>query len=377
MLKKFQYTPFFKKIQKSLFYSRLRQHFPMSPLVITDDRDSMAQAERVEFPWPGQVTRPLVGIVQDTEKTPRWTKYCRFLETNGIPYEIYDIHAHDWQQKAEKFDVILGFTTNALYNLDESRRKYHFLETYLHKACYPSSKHAFLYEDKALEAFVAQACGAPFIRSYISHSFADAMRLSVTLQYPLVSKINPSSGSLGVQLVTDQKSCQKIIRQAFSQTGRKIFTESFRQKNYVYFQDYVACDGYDIRAMVVGNRIFGYYRKVLPGDFRASGMNMEVEKRALPPEAMRIAWQLNQTVQSPMLIVDMLHGLDDRYYIIEYSPVCQMDSPEQLHVDGIPGAYVMSEDGSIHFEPGKYWLHELALEQFFLKDYLPPRLMRG
>ncbi len=67
----------------------------------------------------------------------------------------------------------------------------------------------------------------------------------------------------------------------------------------------------------------------------------------------------------------MIHGDDGKTYIIEFSPTCQMESPEQLHVNGVPGAYILDTDGSIHFEPGKYWVHELALREFLMHDYLP------
>ncbi len=67
----------------------------------------------------------------------------------------------------------------------------------------------------------------------------------------------------------------------------------------------------------------------------------------------------------------MVHGLDGRYVIIEYSIICLMDRPEDLQVDGVPGVYVIEDNGDIRFEKGRYWIHELALRRFFLDEYLP------
>src|SRR5262249_26049534 len=156
----------------------------------------------------------------------------------------------------------------------------------------------------------------------------------------------------------------------FSASGRKTQFPYARQKNYVYFQEFIPNDSYDLRVIVVGNWVFGYYRKALPGDFRASGMNL-VEKRDLPKPAMVLALQFNAVVNSPMLVVDMLHGLDGQFHIIEYSPMCQMESPEQLHVDGVPGVHIFDEDGNFRFQRGRYWVHELALREFLLNHYLP------
>ena len=251
------------------------------------------------------------------------------------------------------------------------REKYHFLETYLGKTTYPSSGHAHLYEDKCLESYIAKAKGIPFVTTYVSHDKADALILVENLTYPVVSKIVPGSGSVGVELVRTREESRRIVEQAFSRNGRKTHLNCFRQKNYVYFQEYVPNDGYDIRAIVIGNMVFGYYRKVLKGDFRASGMNLE-EKRALPEEVIKIARRVNKLIKSPFLAVDMLHGLDAEYYIIEFSPISQLvDTPDELHVDGVPGVYVFDDDESFHFEKGRYWVSELALREFLLSDYLP------
>lgn len=72
-----------------------------------------------------------------------------------------------------------------------------------------------------------------------------------------------------------------------------------------------------------------------------------------------------------MLAVDMLHGLDGNYYIIEFSPFFQMETPEQLHLDGIAGRYIFDENDNYYFEPGKFWLDELALKEFLINTYLP------
>ena len=96
-----------------------------------------------------------------------------------------------------------------------------------------------------------------------------------------------------------------------------------------------------------------------------------IEKREIPEEAIQIAWRTNQIIKSPMLVVDLVHGLDGKYKIIEFSPVCQVEKPTQLAINDIPGVYIIKDDGSIRFMEGKFWVHELALREFLLKDYLP------
>ena len=318
-----------RKARKTMAFSRLRQYLPMPEPRPVDDSARMGEAELVRIDWPQGLPKPRIGLVKDLDRVPRWTKYRRFLETNGIPHEIYDLHAHDWIEKAAPLDAVINVVSNDLDRLEETRVKYHFLERTLGKRCYPSADQVLLYENKSLEAFIAEGCGLPFAKTYISHSREDALAMIEAAPYPLVSKIDHSSGSLGVELVPDVRGASRIVRQAFSRAGRKVHVPWRRQKGYVYFQEFVPNDGFDIRVILVGDRAFGYYRRVPKGDFRASGMNT-VERRGLPEEAIRVALEVQRHVDSPQLVVDMVHGLDGRFVIVEYSIICLMDRPEDL-----------------------------------------------
>ena len=359
-----------KLLRTSPDYCRLRRYFPGSEDSYVDDRGKMTQVEPLSLTWPEGVPKPRIGIIRDLEPYPRWTKYCRFCQNNAIPFEIYDIHAHDWLVQAAQFDIIVGIWSCEFHCLEELREKFWVLETQLHKATVPSFAHALLYENKRLESYIAAIHHFPFARTFVSHNRKDALALVDKLPYPVVSKRVPSSGSVGAELVRTPRQAEWIIKRAFSPSGRRSQFPYARQKNYVYFQEYMPNDGYDLRIIVVSNWVFGYYRKVLPGDFRASGMNL-VEKRDLPKGAMVLALQFNAVVNSPMLVVDMLQGVDGQFHIIEYSPICQMESPEQLHVNGIPGVYIFDEDGNFRFQPGRFWAHELALREFLSNHYLP------
>ena len=370
MLKSLNKSKTIKRIKKTMKYARTRQYFPMAETSYINDRDKINDAEIVKIDWPEEVTKPIVGVVRDFEPYPFWTKYCRFLENNNFNYEIYNIHSRNWIDESKKYNVIIGLVSNTLFHLEEIRNKYYFLEKYLGKKCFPSPDHTFLYESKSLEQYLSEIYNIPYAKTAISHDKDEALELIKNMRYPFISKVDPSSGSFGVELIRTPSQAQKLIKQAFSRNGRKVHVNYFRQKNYVYFQEFIPNDGYDIRIILVGNWAFGYYRKVLQGDFRASGMNM-VEKRELSEEAIRTAWNTNQLIKSPLLVVDMVHGLDGRYTIVEFSPICQMETPEQLHANGVPGMYIIENDGSIHFEKGRYWVHELALREFFLKEYIP------
>ena len=294
----------FKKITRTVLYARLRSRLPYNPLLVYDDRQRISNnVKDVLLDWPLRLDKPMVGIIRDPGESPRWTKYCRFLETNNIPFRFYDIHSLDWLENARDLNVIVGIDSCATYHLEEIRRKYYVLEYHLEKNCYPSFADVVLYEDKILEAYLSEFYDFPFIRTYAFTCMNEAMEAAAQFTYPIISKIVPSSGSVGVEMIHSKKQCLTVIKKAFSRGGRKTHVPYVSQKNYVYFQDYIPNDGYDVRIIVTGNSLFGYYRKTIQGDFRASGMGL-YEKRELPVDAMQIARSVNNVLKSPMLVVE-------------------------------------------------------------------------
>ncbi len=361
--------PLIKRLTKTRRYGRWRQYFPMVRECVVDDGLQVDDADRIKLDWPPHLPKPVFGIVQDYGRSPKWTKYRRFLRTNGFEYGLYNIRAHDWLERARAFDCIVGACSCSPWDLQEVREKYYFLERFWGKKTYPSPHQVFLYEDKKLEAYLAEIAGVPFAPTHISFDRDDALQLVQRLKYPLVSKIVPTASSEGVEFVRNLRQARQIIREAFSVAGRKSYHNAFRQKNYIYFQDFIPNDGYDIRVIVIGNLLSGYYRRVPRGDFRASGMGLE-EKRALPEAAMNVALGLNRVVGSPLLVVDLVHALTGEYVVIEYSPLCQVDAPGELHVAGTPGVYIWDPDTGFEFRKSEYWVDELALREFVTSTYL-------
>ena len=291
MKEKIKKTRFFKKISRTALYSRTRSFFPVKSVGICDDRDDINDdVEVIKIDWPEGFPKPRVGVIQDAGASPRWTKYCRFLKTNSIPFGIYDIRSVGWIEEARQYDVIIGIESCEISYLDEIRRKFYVLEKHLDKKCYLSYSDIILYEDKILESYLAEVYAFPFIKASIYNSEKEALDAADVFQYPVVSKIVPCAGSVGVELVRTSLQCKKIIKKAFSRNGRKIHVNYSSQKNYVYFQEYVPNDGYDIRIIVIGDNVFGYYRKAPPGDFRASGSRASYRSGPAPGWSPALRW---------------------------------------------------------------------------------------
>ena len=343
-----------------LFFPRAPQLYPM-----VDDRDQLDNAEKVVISWPEHYPKPKVGLVRDRREYPYWTKFERFLRNNQIPFDYYEVHQSNWVKAAGQYDVILwapGESTN--YVLQETRRKTYILEKFCGKACFPSLDALMWNEDKLTQYELLRMNNFPVIETFISQDLDEILKKLPQLEYPLVAKTAAGAGSVGVELVKDSRQAERISKAVFSAVGRETFWSYFRQKNYVYFQKFLPNEGYDLRVIAVGNRVFGYYRDVPQSEFRASGMGL-VRKEALPADAVQLAMELIKKLDLVIASVDMLRDNTGKLHIIEMSAFITVETPEQLHVNGLPGAYVFDSSGLHHFEPGKFWIQELALSEFF------------
>jgi len=343
------------------------QHAWHGPL---DDTNVVTAVEPVRMEWPVGVRKPLVGLVRDPDDYPYWTKYRHFLEANAIPFELFDIHRSRWLEEAARFDAVVWRPMSFPSEIEECRRKVFTLERELGTLCYPSFPEAMLYEDKLLQYELLRQHGFPAIETFVSHSQEEALAYVAGCSYPIVWKVGCGSGSLGVELVRDARAARRLVRRVFSFAGRSTYWPYAGQKDYVYLQRLEPNRGWDVRVIVIGDAVFGYYRDVPAGEFRASGMGLV--RRGAPPEAaMLIARRVARAFDLVHVAVDMLaHPADERLSIIEISSFAQVNTPMQLLIDDVPGMFMFSDDDSHRFVPTVVWPQELALRLVLERRWL-------
>lgn len=316
----------------------------------------------------------MVGIVKDDPcniKGYTWPRsyylmFERFLKNNRIDYQHYDIQASDWIERSIPLDIIIGHTYSDPASLQISKNKIYFLEKKMGKVCFPSFEEIWGYEDKINLHYLYTYNQLPQIPSFASFSKEEAMEyVQHKAQYPLISKITTGSSSHGVEKVNNKANAERIVKQAFSRSGRKTYFPFIRQKNYVYFQQYINTAEFDLRVIVSGDMLFGYYRYPRKGDFRASGSGI-YQKKEIPVEALELAYHVKKCYKCNCLATDMLFDKQKgQYYLIESSIFIGIDTCEQLKIENISGYYKRISKGNYQFIPGKFWIQELMLFQFF------------
>lgn len=308
-----------------------------------------------------------VGLVKDEDDLSfglytYWPKFERFLKNNAIPYSFLNVHCEDWIKEAKKYDLIVWRPFSDPASMYEQYTKIVYIEKYLKIRCHPSSDELWTYEDKVRVYFLLSSFNLPIIPTFISFDEQECLNKLGSFNYPLVSKANVGSSSFSVKKLNNKYSAKRYIQRAFSK-GVDTGFPFYRQKGYVYFQKYIDDAPYDLRIIIVGCKIFGYYRMRPAHDFRASGAGIQKDGGRLPLDAVKLAFKVKELMPSTMLAVDFLKSAsNDHHQIIETSINIDILSPGQLRCDGTPGYYTL-DDEKLEFHPGKLWLQELILEE--------------
>jgi glutathione synthase/RimK-type ligase-like ATP-grasp enzyme len=331
-----------------------------SSFYVRDDSESLGIAPPLLVRWPDDVVRPRVGLVQDTDSYPYWTKYRRFLETNRFPFRLVDIHSRSWLETLGDIDVLVWRPSSEPSRLEEARRKIFHLNEFLGMKTYPSLRAVTLYEDKIMQSWAFEALGIDTPPTVTSFSLPDALEGVRQLGDEVVWKITTGSGSFGVELMSAGRA-QAAVRRAFSVRGRRTYWPYLNQKDYVYAQALQRDLRTDMRVIVVGPLLFGWYRDAPRRDFRASGMGRE-RMEEIPAEALEEAWRVSRLLRIGAVAVDyVVDRHQGQRQAIELCGFTGVHTLDQLRVDGRIGAYVRRSEGSFEFHEGRYWLQELAL----------------
>jgi glutathione synthase/RimK-type ligase-like ATP-grasp enzyme len=322
--------------------------------------------------------KPKVAIIKTQESllgkdyvNPKasWLRYERFCKNNEITYGFLDITRSNWMDEAEKYDMIICHTESNPAYQEMIESKIYILENLMGKFCFPSYHEVWQYENKNRANYLYDYFRLPKIPTYVTQNREEAFELIEEVGYPFITKTTIGAASTGVRKIKTRSEAVKMINSIFCHNGLKTQYPYQRQKDYFYIQKFINDARFDLRIMLVGDMAFGYYRYPNQGDFRASGAG-NYEKKAIPDDALRLAIDVRNKLNSRLMGIDLLYSeTNKKYYIIETSLFNQIDTPEQLVIDGVPGYYDISDIDNIRFKEGKFWIQELILRDVILEWY--------
>jgi len=91
------------------------------------------------------------------------------------------------------------------------------------------------------------------------------------------------------------------------------------EKGYVFFQDFVPDNEFDIRIIIIANKAFAIKRLVRDDDFRASGSGyVEYDKENFNEELVKTSFDLAERLKSKSMVLDYVFN-EEQALIVEIS----------------------------------------------------------
>ena len=325
----------------------------------------------------------------------RWIAYC---QKEGIDYKIVNCYDSDIIEQLKDCDALMWhhhhsfykdalFAKQLLYSLEQAGKK-----------VFPNFNTTWHFDDKVGQKYLLEAIGAPLVPSYVFYDKKSATEWASNATYPKVFKLTGGAGAANVSLVRTQCEAMKKINTAFGRgfsqynrfgslkdrfskwragrgsllsvakgLGRLVIPTEFakmhsREKGYVYFQEFIPNNEFDIRIVIVGERAFALKRYVRENDFRASGSGkIEYSKNSIDLRCVEISFEVNKKLNSQSIAYDFVFDENNNPLIVEISY-----GYDTLVYDPCPGYW----DSNLNWHEGKFkpqeWMVDAIIRE--IKD---------
>jgi len=320
----------------------------------------------------------------------KWIDYCQL---NNIDYKLVNAYDTDIISQLNDCDVFLWhffqtdyrdmlFAKQLLYSLQVCGKK-----------VFPDFNTGWHFDDKVGQKYLLEAIDAPLVSSDVFYKKEEAFDWINQTSFPKVFKLRGGAGAVNVHLVKSKKQAFTLVHKAFKK-GFKAFNrwgnfkdkiQKYRignenllgiakgfarlvlpttfgkmyhnEKGYVYFQEFLPNNDYDIRLIVIGNKAYGMKRRVRKNDFRASGSSDFIYDE-IPKSVLQIGFDVSKRLNLQSVAFDFIFK-NGKPLIIELS--CFFGSKGSSKCKGYWDDECVWHEGP--FEP-MYW----QIENLIFKD---------
>jgi len=281
-----------------------------------------------------------------------WISYCR---EHGIDYKIVNCYDTDIVNQVADCDALMWHFHQAnCRDILFAKQLIYSLQT-TGKEVFPDFHTAWHFDDKVGQMYLLESVGAPVVPSYIFYDKEKAIEWVSNADFPKVFKLRTGSGSSQVKLIESRRDALKTVKQAFGKgfsqyEAKSNFRERWRkyrkgdsglldlvkglirfgyttdfdrvagkEKGYVYFQDFIEGNNFDIRVIVIDGKAFAIKRMVRENDFRASGSGfIEYDKENFKTDTVKLSFEIAEKLKSQSLAIDYVFR-DGQPMIVEIS----------------------------------------------------------
>lgn len=284
----------------------------------------------------------------------RWIEYCR---ENEIPYKIVNAYSTDIIQQVKDCDAFMWHHHHANYKDTLFAKQLLYSLQISGKRVFPNFNTGWHFDDKVGQKYLLESIDAPLVPSYVFYTKQEALQWVKDTVFPKVFKLRGGAGSANVKLIKNKNQAKHIVRKAFNRgfpqydrcsalkervrkwrvgqetllgickgivrlvIGTEFSKLHSNEKGYVYFQEYVPDNKFDIRIVVIGqSKAFGLKRLVRKNDFRASGSGDIIYKKTdIDERCVNISFEIAKKLKTQSLAIDYIFSKENNPLIVEIS----------------------------------------------------------
>lgn len=242
--------------------------------------------------------------LHSTNWSHAWVDYC---EKNKLNYEIINPYKNGVIPQLMGFDLILWHYSNYSFKDMLIAKNILFTLEDRGKKVFPSFRDAWHFDDKLAETYLLESINAPIPKSYYFYDSISLENEISNLKFPIIAKLRNGSGSHNVKKIESADALRSYAKKMFtsglnsapnllykassnikSSKSLKTFINRAKripeflrtlsnakkfnvERGYVYLQEFIPNDGYDLKIVVVGDKLSFIGRNIREGEFRASG----------------------------------------------------------------------------------------------------------
>lgn len=320
----------------------------------------------------------------------QWIEYCK---KNEISFKLVDCYSSDIIDQLSDCESLMWHWHHADAKAILFARQLIYSLEIIGIKVFPDSNTCWHFDDKIGQKYLLESINVPIVKSIVFYDKDSALLWANKTTYPKVFKLRGGAGSINVKLVKTEKQAQQLIQKSFTRGFSKVnrktlfldqftsfrhqsnvnnlwkLTKSFgrlflktdfesktvKDKGYVYFQDFIPNNTFDIRVIVIGKRAFAIKRNCRVGDFRASGSGfIEYDKDLFDIKCIQISFSVTLKLHAQCLAFDFVFDKDSKPLIIEIS--YGFSSIGYVHC---PGYW----DNNLNWHQGKF-----SPENFMIED---------
>jgi glutathione synthase/RimK-type ligase-like ATP-grasp enzyme len=294
----------------------------------------------------------------DGSFSERWIDYCKL---KGIAYKLVNCYSSDIIKQLDDCDALMWHFSHQSLKASKFAKQLLFSVQAAGKIVFPDYNTVWHFDDKVGQKYLLESIRAPLAPAYVFYTKQEALKWAGQSKYPKVFKLRKGAGSENVRLVKSKNEAVHLVNKAFNR-GFKLYhawsnlkeryrkyrigktslfdvfkglirivhiTEyarvSGREKGYIYFQDFVPENDYDIRVIIVGNKAFAIKRMVRKNDFRASGSgHILYDKQHFDDKTVSLAFELSDKLNVQCMAYDFVfHGANPLLVELSYGFVME------------------------------------------------------